>query len=891
MLQLIVNGLRRDVDEGVHERLVDALRLGLRLTGTKEVCSTGACGACTVLADGVPVVSCLLPTRAAAGRSIETVEGIGPALHPVQKALMAHDGLQCGFCTPGFVMQGVAFFKQWRGRNGAVPPSRQDVGEALSGHLCRCGAYVGIIDALIAACAGDFDADDEPQCPRHDARHKVTGEARFTVDVYPPDVLEGAILRSVHAHARVRRVSLERALQAPGVRAAVVLLGANPSAWEVRYVGQEIAAVAAVDVQAARNALPLIDVEYEPLASAVGAAAARAPGAPAVYSIFGPPSASESELPLIPEPYHHNLHGPFFFFSHRPLRAAATLDEARHAQDPYLVEQTWRTQGQSHTPLEPHAAVAEWTTPEALRVHLSTQACADMATDIAEHFDLDPAHVQVLSPYVGGGFGGKSELTQEAIAAIELARQAHTPVRVVLTRSEELTVGGYRPGVEIKTALVSDAKGRLRALSMHATADGGVAVGSTVAGLCRFTFPDAKKVLIDYDVLSHCAPGKPFRGPGGPPACWALERSITQLTSRIGIDAVTLRQRNTGIGTQTQLCEWVTALEAWQGRERRRVTTGRMRRGFGLAFGAWGYFVQPQSTVQVNSSPHGLTVSSASQDMGTGTRSVMADAVGWVFGVPPATVHVHLGDSTFARGPISSGSRTTASIRPASLTAATRLRESLVQSAARDLGLTDVRTVPGGLSHRDGNIPWQTVFEKLAPHQATAGRRRDRVPFVLPFSLGQFQIGRGRTASVHLVEVEVDTSMGQTRVVRLWAAFAVGNIAALPLARSQVYGGAIQGLGYALYEERVIDPTTGATLTMSLDDYRLPGIGDVPEMNVEFLEGGFDYVEGGAVGIGEIATIAVAAAIGNAVADATGWQPTELPMRPDRLLDALGVHP
>ena len=290
MTSLIVNGQTQQVDEQLHDRLVDALRVGVRLTGTKESCSSGACGACTVLADGVAVLSCLFPTKAAAGRTIETIEGLGPALHPIQRALMAHDGLQCGFCTPGVVMQGVAFYRRWRAARGNAAPTREEVNDAMAGHLCRCGAYIGIVAAITRACAGDFDGDTDPPSPRHDARYKVTGAAKYTVDVYPDGVLEGAILRSVHAHALVHSIDSQRALAAPGVRAVISMLGDGTGPWEIRYVGQEIAAVAAVSAKAALDALLLIDVASELLPAAIGTDGARADGAPSVYRLGGPRS-------------------------------------------------------------------------------------------------------------------------------------------------------------------------------------------------------------------------------------------------------------------------------------------------------------------------------------------------------------------------------------------------------------------------------------------------------------------------------------------------------------------------------------------------------------------------------------------------------------------------
>src|SRR3954464_6202527 len=204
--------------------LIDVVRGELNLTGTKLVCGAGVCGACTVLVDGAPVVSCLMPAGAAAGKAVTTVEGIGAAqLHPVQKAFMAHDALQCGFCTPGFVVEAAAFCDRWRAEKGNATPSRDEIGAALSGHLCRCGAYDGIFNAVAAACAGQFDGIEFAP-PRVEARDKVTGAARYTVDIRHDGQQEGIILRSQLAHARITELDLALARAIAGVSAAISLL-------------------------------------------------------------------------------------------------------------------------------------------------------------------------------------------------------------------------------------------------------------------------------------------------------------------------------------------------------------------------------------------------------------------------------------------------------------------------------------------------------------------------------------------------------------------------------------------------------------------------------------------------------------------------------------------
>ena len=280
MSTMTINGRLAPLPDDPDALLVDVIRDDLDLTGTKLVCGAGVCGACTVLVDGAPVVSCLMPARAAANTTVTTVEGIGATqLHPVQKAFMAHDALQCGFCTPGFVVEAAAFCDSWRRDKGTAIPSREEIGAALSGHLCRCGAYDGIFNAVAAACAGHFDGVD-PNPPRVEARQKVTGSAKYTVDIRHDGQLEGVILRSPFPHARITELDLAPALALPGVSAAVSLLGDDRM---VRYVGDPIAAVAAKDRKTAVAAIAAIKMTSERLPSVIGLDAARKPDSPVVF--------------------------------------------------------------------------------------------------------------------------------------------------------------------------------------------------------------------------------------------------------------------------------------------------------------------------------------------------------------------------------------------------------------------------------------------------------------------------------------------------------------------------------------------------------------------------------------------------------------------------------
>jgi xanthine dehydrogenase YagR molybdenum-binding subunit len=902
LIRMTLNGEPCEVEARADESAVEVLRDRLGLTGTKLVCGEGVCGACTVLVDGVAMTSCLLPAGALDGRAVTTVEGFAPDLHPVQRAFMAHDALQCGYCTPGFVVEAVAFHDRWRAERGNEEPTRDDVVAALAGHLCRCGAYVGILAAVRDACAGRFDSA-EPVALRVEGRQKVTGRAIYTTDVREPGQLEGLILRSAHAHARVVAVELGAARALDGVRAAVELLG---SERVVRYVGQEVAAVAAVDRPAAEAALARIVVEYEPLPAVIGADAARARGAPRVYTSWRnrhAPSAAEG--PLFPTLWRGNVRGPTSF-SRRARTARRLVADARASGDPLLVEGRWRTQAQLHTALEPHACVARWD-EQVLNVHVSTQAAAHVAHQIAEHFGLPDDRVRVLAEHVGGGFGSKLRLTPETVAAIELSRAAAAPVRVVLDRHEELTVAGYRGAAEIDLALLPSRSDGLRALEVRAHCDSGVAIGSAIAGLCRFIYPAPAMSLTDYDVVNHMPPGTPFRGPGAPVAAWALEQAVDEAAHRAHEDPLALRRRLDHDPLRQRLYRWAAALELWRGRPPTGSQTGRYRRGVGVAAAAWVYTFQLECSVEVGVEAGRLFVATATQDVGTGSRSVLARTVGGVFGVAPADVDVRIGDTRHVRGPVSGGSGAPATVVPAALEATAQLREALAADAATRLGLRHARPDDAGIHHAEGSIGWAEALAGATDLSATSGRPPDDhtrsraarpmpgtepVGSVLRFAMRRsmnVDVGRGATGAVHVSEVEVDTLLGKVRALRVAGGLAAGRIAAPELARNQCYGGVIQGTGYALYEQRHADPRDGRVLTAGLEDYRIPGIGDIPEIEIEFIEDGFEHVRGGSVGLGEVSTIAVAASLGNAVYNATGWRPRELPIRPDRLLAGVAL--
>ncbi|WP_050402697.1 molybdopterin-dependent oxidoreductase [Bradyrhizobium embrapense] len=887
MTTTTVNGRAESLPDDPDALLIDIVRDQLGLTGTKLVCGAGVCGACTVLVDGAPVTSCLMPARAAAGKAVTTVEGIGATrLHPVQKAFMAHDALQCGFCTPGFIVESVAFCDQWRATRGTAAPSREEIGAALSGHLCRCGAYDGIFRAVADACAGRFDGDNVA-APRIEARDKVTGAAKYTVDIKHDGQHEGLILRSRVAHARITALDLAPARALAGVT-AVSLLGDDKI---LRYVGEPIAAVAAKDRKTALAALAAIKLTSEKLPAVVGLDAGRKDGAPVVFDRANRKRAGNvSEAAGGLAPWKQNIRGPTAVFSTRAKKARNWVEEARQAGNKLLVEGTFRTATQQHACLEPHAAVARFD-GDRLTLHASTQQVFHLKEQIAKRYKLDHDKVRVIADHVGGGFGSKASLGTETIAAIELAREAKAPVRVAYDRQEELSVAGYRPAAELKVALLPSDDGKLKALSVTAHADTGAATNSTIAGLARLIYPAEAKDLSDFDVISNLPPGAAFRGPGGPPMAFAVEQAIDEAALRLKVDPIALRKRWDPDPNRQRLYDWASGLELW--RNRKPQQSGRYRRGIGVATGYWLYLWQPNVKVEVAVKSGRIVASTATQDIGTGTRSVLADTIAREFDLEPADIDVRIGDSSLPEGPGSGGSRVTASVMPPTLLAVRKLKAAILEQATR-------KPAPGS------NAPWRELIARSPDIAVAEARGEDgkntapgiRSPLrevglmgmVFGWMMRRFSniaVGAGVPSSVQVIEVEVDTWLGHVRVLNVHTGIAVGKIAAPALAHSQACGAVIQGLGYALYEARELDPNSGDVLTAGMEDYRIPGIADTPEIDVHFDEAGFDHVLGNSVGIGEASTVPTSAAVANAIHDAIGVRLTEIPIRPDRIVAAL----
>lgn len=894
-MRTTINGREHELDDlAADESAVHVLRERCGLKGTKVACGAGVCGACTVLVNGTPMVSCLLPAHHLDDREVQTIEAFGrDNLHPIQKAFMVHDGLQCGFCTPGFITESIAFFDRWRAERGRTTPAAEEVAAALAGHLCRCGSYKGIYEAVQQACAGAYDdvdlADLTPA--RVDALEKVTGAAIYTVDVQHEGQLEGLIFRSPHPHARVKKIDTKAALAIEGVVGVADLMEGKST---VRYLGQPIAAVAAVNGQIAKQALDAIEVDFDILPSIIEPAVARDSSSSPIYD-----KESQADAPilaegfLLPGVWENNIRrARLKITSRRPGRARKEISNARQANDANLVEHTYRNEPQTQSALEPHACVARWDGPTRLSVHTSSQNVHGLKAEIAEHFDLQDEQVFVDAAYVGGGFGSKHGPYEEVVAAITLARVTNQPVRVAASRLEELSYTGYRPGGETEFALLTDKNGQLQAVTADAYSEGGVAIGATTSALMGFTLPSVARDLSDYDVVTNTSAGKPFRGPHGPLSLWAVEQAIDEAAYKHNRDPLELRRswfRDHEI--RQKLYDWAESIPAWRDKGPVGGDKGRFRRGIGVAASAWIMLFNPNAQVEVRSTRDGLVVCSATQDVGNGARTVLAQAAADVFELPLREITVEAGTSDGPRGPAAGGSQATTSIYYPAFKAAEKVRDYLLEQASTILKLGNVSAAAGGIKHDAGFMSWSELMANSAPFTVTEQRGATRGPLGLPFKLpGNPDAASPGTRLSHaltVTQLEVDTRLGKIRPLHVWSGVAAGKIFVPDLARSQVYGAIIQGLGYALYEQKQLDRRTGHNLTGNMEDYKIPGIGDMPDMDVYFYEKGFEEIKGRGIGLSELATVGLAASVGNAVYHATGWRPLQTPIRPQDVIEGV----
>ena len=690
------------------------------------------------------------------------------------------------------------------------------------------------------------------ETPRLDGAVKATGVARYTYDVDLPGMLHGAILRSPHPHARVRNVDLSAARRLDGVRAAIERGGET-----VRFAGQEVAAVAATNPGIAADAVALIKVDYEPLPFVADMDVALKPGAPRVFARGGnatdPRTSSFGNIA-------------------QGLEQAAAVHEA-----------IYTTQVQTHVSLETHGAVAKWDGDE-LTVWCSTQGIFGVRDDLAVFFNLPPDKVRVITQYLGGGFGSKFGAGAEVMIAAQLARAAGAPVKLMLPRAAEHLATGNRPSSWQQVRIGADREGSLCAIELIQHGSGGIGGGAGSSGPFKSLYRCANIRTEERDVYLNAGPSSAMRAPGWPQGCFALELAIDELARKLKLDRLEFRRRNNSNPVRAMEFDLGARVFDWDAKTRAPKARGPRRRGVGVAAAAWHGIGASGPQAQAIADRDGrVTIRIGTQDLGTGTRTILAMVAAEELGLPLDRVTAEIGDTRYSFSLPSGGSMTAPSTTPAVRQAAAHLKDKLLRIAAPMLGAE-----ASGLEARDGWIRMRTeparavkfadVCRRFAGDSIVA--EGEHVPNYDGFS--------GEQAGCQFAEVEVDVETGIARVCEVVAVHDAGLIVNPLTARSQVNGGVIMGVGFALFENRQLDPQSGLMMNPTMDDYKLPGALDVPEIRVLFVEVANGVTNTGVLGLGEAVHVATAAAIACAVADAIGAPLRSLPMTPDRVLASLG---
>ena len=676
---------------------------------------------------------------------------------------------------------------------------------------------------------------------RVDGPAKASGRARYSSDIQADGWLYGMILRSKWPAAKISEINLDPALKIPGIKAAVK---AHDREFTVRFYGEEIAAVAGTTKQACLDALRAIEVKAEPRNEfIVNEDEARKDDAPQVWP--GTPNVSAGRT-----------------------REHGDVDNA-FGECAAVIEGFYTTPVQLHNPMETHGNTVSWT-DDGVTAWASTQGISSVRDGLAGALQLDQSKVRVITDFMGGGFGSKFGAGTEGVLAARLSLAAKAPVRLMLTRFDEALAVGNRPSSFQKIKIGAKADGTLHAFEAENYGTAGIGAGSNQGGggggadiPMPYLYPVPNYRVQQSSVAVNAGSSRAFRAPGNPPASFGMESAMDDLAVKLGMDPLEFRLKNDP--NEVRRGEYGIGAKKFGWKEKYRKpgdSPGPVKIGVGCAGAAWpagGPSPYTQGEAQIN--PDGsVEFRLGVQDIGTGTKTVIAVVAAEMLGLMPDQITVRVGDTNFPPGPGSGGSTTCASISPTVY--------DICQRALQQL-----QTQTGVADARGEN--WFDACKKLGVN-----------PLVVHGSWIQ-GLSTRPAYGVQFAEVAVDTETGLVTVKKIVAVHDCGLIIDSLTLESQINGGVIIGMGYALYEERVMDNLSGVVLNPNLETYKLPGIADVPEIEVVLL----NMPERGVIGIGEPATVPTAAAIGNAVANAIGVRVGSLPITPAKVLAALGKVP
>jgi aldehyde oxidoreductase len=864
---------------GKESVLLDLVREDLGLTGTKQSCDRkGQCGTCMVLVDGKAVLSCITRTESLEGASVTTIEGLGTPDAPnlLQQAFVLSGAVQCGFCIPGMIVTAEELLRQ------NDNPTRDEVKRALRRNLCRCTGYVKIIDAV--QLAGRFmrgevtpaelmPGPDAPPIgtsfPRPSAMAKATGTAYFGADIRMPGALEIAVVRSPHHHAWIRGIDASAAETMPGVAGVMTakdIRGTNRLKYQVadrpilcdtkvRTLGDPVVIVAAETKQQAMAAAEAVKVEYEPVPELLSPAGALAEGAPQVHE-----------------------DSPNLCYAQPIVKGDA---DAAFAQAAAVIEATYKTQIVHQAPMEPEVSLA-WIEGEgedaelvivgrSINIHLHMQTLQE-----ALGFEA----IRYEEPFAGGQFGIKVEIITEGIAGAA-ALHFQRAVRYVPSLHESMLATSKRHPFEIWTKLAADSDGKLTAMAMDITVDNGayMSLGRVIVNRALHMLTSAYNVpnlaVTSRLVYTNNPWGSAARGAGPPQTHFALEASVDLLAEKMGIDKLEFRKRNSlkpgeGKATGHVVTEWPFPglCDAIEGHYERALASARAestdtrKRGVGLGAAAFGIAMPGDKSIGfVELDPDdGVTVYMAAGDPGEGNDSMITQLVASVLALPPGKVRLRTRSTsdTAASGPVS-GSRATYMLGGAAVDAAQHLRDAMDALGERTYA----------------------AFQAAGVETRYAGKRTtiETAPLDPVTGLGpSFEV---QVFSVQMVEVEVDTGTGEVKVVKITSAADPGTVIHPQNVEGQLHGGMDMGVGFALREEYV------PGRTKDWITFKFPNIRHAMDMETILLETPRELGTLGSVGIGEMAMVATAPAVVNAIRDATGAMVFELPATPERVKAAL----
>ncbi|MHC4606455.1 MAG: molybdopterin-dependent oxidoreductase [Planctomycetota bacterium] len=936
-----MNGQKHTVGVEPHETLLDVLREKLRLTGTKKGCEVGDCGACAVLVDGEAMNSCLLLAAQMEGREITTVEGLtnDGELSALQKAFISEGAVQCGYCTPGMLVAAAALTR--RNPN----PTPDEIKEALAGSLCRCTGYSGILRAVQrygkyrrGAPTERLEPRKKPPAkrerdsvgvsiPRVDAADKVTGRAMYTADISLPNMAHAKILGSPVAHGRIRRIDVSKAAALPGVLAVLTgkdvpetTYGVSPARYDehvlardrVRYVGDEVAAVAAVDERTAERALSLIEVDYEEL--------------PAVFDPF---EAMADGAPQLHDQYENNVNTKVDW---------AFGDVEKAFGDSYHVrEETFTGNHVYQAPMEPHASIAFWEHDGTLVLYSSTQVPFYVQYMMAHVLHMPPGKIRVIRPAVGGGFGGKAETTPLDLCCALLSRKLGRPVRMVYSREEMFRHFRGRHRQHMKFKLGVDRDGMIRAVRARIHLDGGAytSFGVATAYYAGSMMPTLYRIpnyrYEGFRVVTNKPACGAMRGHGVPQPRFAFECLLSMVADDLGIDPVEIRRRNAMTPNSRTVndlhigsCEFRATLDAVEKTSGWKEKHGKLARGKGIGVGCGGFVSGAGYAIyrgQVRLShekprepfvkrpafPHANAIVKVSEDgtaavlligaaeIGQGSGTVLVQMCAESLGIPPSRIRIRSEDSDIS--PLDLGaysSRVTLMAGHAVSRAALEVAEKMRPYAAQALGCAESDVViRDGKMYTEADpsrtVAWEevarTYFSRNGPLVGTGC-------YMPPEGLGgDFKgaaVGTSPAFSFGscVCELSVDLETGKVRLERFTDYHDCGTAVNPRAVHGQVEGAVVMGAGETIMENVQFDGK-GNILNPDLHGYLIMTIKDAPEIFSGIVDSYEPRGPFGAKEIGEGSTLPVLGAVAHAIADAAGVWIRDLPITPEKILAAM----